>query len=246
MQGILKTFQKILNVLRKALNTFISRIKNESYVIDERIPTGYLVRQVRVRVFMKLRGLLRFPGRPNPPFVGSGAVILCKSKVSMGRGVSIGEKAFIDALSTDGVRFGDNVSVGRNTRIECTGNLRHLGKGLIVGDDVGLGTDNFFGCAGGIEIGSDTIIGNFVSFHAENHNSSQLDVPIRLQGVNHRGIRIGKNCWIGAKCTILDGTVIEDGCIIAAGTVVRDNVYKKNGIYGGVPAKLIKYRADEG
>jgi len=232
-------------VLKKVLNTLISSVKNESYTIDDRIPGGYLLRLSRVRIVMKLRGFLRFPGRAHPPFIGSGAVILCKKNITMGRGVTIGEKAYIDALSTDGIRLGNNVSVGKNTRIECTGNLRHLGKGLSVGDDVGLGTDNFFGCAGGIEIGSDTIIGNFVSFHAENHNFSRLDVPIRLQGVNHRGIRIGNNCWIGAKCTILDGAVIEDGCIIAAGALVRENVYAKNGIYGGVPAKLIKYRVHE-
>ncbi len=194
---------------------------------------------------MKLRGFMRFPGRAHPPFVGRGAVILCKKNIAMGRGVTIDERTYIDAISTGGVKLGDNVSVGKNTRIECSGSLRHLGKGLVVGNNVGLGTDNFFGCAGGIEIGSDTIIGNFVSFHSENHNFSRLDVPIRLQGVNHRGIRIGSNCWIGAKCTILDGAVIEDGCIIAAGALIRENVYAKNGIYGGVPAKLIKYRVHE-
>ena len=33
--------------------------------------------------------------------------------------------------------------------------------------------------------------------------------------------------------------------IIAAGALIRENVYAKNGIYGGVPAKLIKYRVHE-
>jgi acetyltransferase-like isoleucine patch superfamily enzyme len=229
-------------MLKKALNTFISRLKQEPYTIDPRVPSGYLLRLVLSRVMMKLRGLLLFPGAANRPFVGRGVTLRCRSMISVGKGVSIGNHCYIDALSAEGISLGNNVSIGTRTKIECTGNLRFMGKGLTVGDDAGLGSDNFFGCAGGIAIGKDTIIGNFVSFHAENHNYTQADVPIRLQGVTHQGIRIGSNCWIGAKSTILDGVVIENGCIIAAGALVLSGVYKENGIYGGVPAKFLKNR----
>ena len=40
----------------------------------------------------------------------------------------------------------------------------------------------------GSEIGSDTIIGNFVSFHSENHNFEDPLQPIRLQGVKLPGV----------------------------------------------------------
>lgn len=97
------------------------------------------------------------------------------------------------------------------------------------------------GCAGGIEIGDDTIIGNYVSFHSENHNFQVRDIPIRLQGVNRKGIKIGQNCWIGAKATILDGTQIGNGCVIAAGAVVS-GIFPDNVVIGGVPARIIKNR----
>jgi acetyltransferase-like isoleucine patch superfamily enzyme len=138
------------------------------------------------------------------------------------------------------------VSVGRNTRIECTGNLQTLGVGIRVGNNVGLGTDSFYGCAGGISIGDDTIIGNYVTFHSENHEASRADVPIRLQGVTHAGITVGKNCWLGAKTTVLDGAVIEDGCVFAAGSVVTAGHYPANTIYGGVPARSIRGRVSNG
>ena len=141
-----------------------------------------------------------------------------------------------------GILLGTNVSIGKKTTIECTGSLKSIGVGLVVGNNVGLGTHGFFGCAGGIEIGDDTIFGNFVSMHSENHNFLIIDIPIRLQGVNRKGIFIGENCWIGAKATILDGVKIEGGCIIAAGSVVTEGNYKRNCIYAGVPAKLIKER----
>jgi acetyltransferase-like isoleucine patch superfamily enzyme len=229
-------------MLKRIINYYVSKVKGETYLIDPLVPEGYLLGFLLSRAMMKLRGKIRFLARRNSPFLGYGITIKSKSKIILGKGVSIGNKCYIDALSREGIRLGDNVSIGRDTKIECIGNLRFLGKGLVVENNVGLGTDNFYGCAGGISIGRDTIIGNFVSFHAENHNYSMPDIPIRLQGVSHMGIRIGNNCWIGAKATILDGAMIEEGCIIAAGALVRAGSYEKNGIYGGVPAKLIKYR----
>lgn len=68
-----------------------------------------------------------------------------------------------------------------------------------------------------------------------------MDIPIRKQGVNRKGIKIGSNCWIGAKVTILDGTIIGNGCIVAAGAVVRGQ-FPDNCVIGGVPAKILKMR----
>lgn len=168
-------------------------------------------------------------------------IIKCKRKISFGRNNQISRGCLIDGLSRDGLHFGDNVSIGLNTTILCSGSLKSIGRGIIIGNNVGLGTHGFYGGAGGLDIGNDTIFGNYVSCHPENHNYKDLNVPIRLQGVNHRGIKIGNNCWIGAKATILDGTILEDGCIVAAGAVVRGH-FPKNSIIGGVPARILKYR----
>lgn len=110
-----------------------------------------------------------------------------------------------------------------------------------IGNNVGLGSHGHYGSgAGFVEIGNDTIFGNYVSIHPENHNYKDKNVPIRLQGVNSKGgVKIGNNCWIGAKVTILDGTVIGDNCIVAAGAVVS-GVFPDNVIIGGIPAKIIK------
>lgn len=57
-------------------------------------------------------------------------------------------------------------------------------------------------------------------------------------------IKIGNDVWVGINVTILDGVVIGDGAIIAAGSVVTKNI-PDYAIYGGVPAKLIRYRFNE-
>lgn len=231
-------------MLSKIISKYISKIKGQPYKIDDRITDLYLFGLLTSRIMMKARGAFSFIRTPDIPFVGRAVTLKARSKINAGKALSIGNHCSIDALSVEGIILGYNVSIGSNTKIECTGNIQHIGKGLRVGNNVGLGSNNFYGCAGGISIDDDTIIGNFVSFHSENHIFTDIAKPIRLQGVSHRGISVGKNCWIGAKATILDGAIIEDGCIIAAGAVVRAGTYKQNGIFGGVPAKLIKYRDD--
>lgn len=222
----------------KLLNKLIITIRGEAFELDSKIPFSYLCSMLWCRLIALINGFFVL-GRII--YIAPSSVVKCRSKIRCGKNLSIAKGCHIDAISKDGIRFGNNVSVGKYTTIECSGTLTNLGKGLIVGDRVGLGTHGFFGCAGGVKIGNDTIFGNYVSLHSENHNFETIDVPIRLQGINRRGIKIGNDCWIGAKVTLLDGTIIGDGCIVAAGAVVR-GIIPSYSIIGGVPAKILKTR----
>ena len=52
---------------------------------------------------------------------------------------------------------------------------------------------------------------------------------------------VGNDVWIGRGCLICDGSYIEDGVVVAANSVVKGRLLK-NGIYGGSPVRLIKFR----
>lgn len=223
----------------KYLDVIISFFKKEKFVLDRRIPLSYVSYFCVAKIFQMLWGCLIF--HKKWVYLHYTSTVRCKSKIKCGRNLIIDRNCYIDALSVDGIILGDNVSIGRMTTILCTGNLKYLGKGLAVGNNVGLGTRGHYGGAGGIVIGSDTIIGDYVSIHSENHNYTSADEVIRLQGVTHKGVVIGSNCWIGAKVTILDGTRIGDGCVVAAGSVVRGEI-PSNSVVAGIPAKLIKKR----
>lgn len=229
-------------MMHKLLNKLISKGKGNNYTIDKDIPITYLISMVWGRTMMILRGKIIGIKNEGLLFVGKNVRIKCKTKISLGKCVTLADHCYIDALSKNGIQLGNNVSVGKFTRIEATGNMQYLGMGMQVGNNVGLGTDCFYGCAGGIQIGDDTIIGNLVTFHAENHKATDMSTPIRLQGVVRKGIIIKNNCWIGAKATILDGVILEEGCIVAAGAVLKEGRYEALGIYGGVPAKLLRFR----
>lgn len=225
----------------KKISQIISGIKGEPFTLDKNIPVSYLFWFLGSKIRNLIYGFLVF-GRSTICFVNPTSKIKCKSRIKFQKNLSIDRCCYIDALSIEGIKFGYNVSIGKNTTIECSGSLKNLGKGLIIGNNVGLGTHGFFGCSGGIDIGDDTIFGNFISLHSENHNYDNPNQSIRLQGVTRKGITIGRNCWIGTKSTILDNAIIEDGCIIAAGSLVKAGIYKSNNIYGGIPAKFIKSR----
>lgn len=229
--------------MKKFISKLLSSIKSEEWKLDAKIPNSYLISFLFTKMIMIVRGLLFFFQIKHLVLVGMHTKVYCKSLINLHGTLHVDRDCIVNALSTDGITFGKNVSIGKFTTIECSGSLKHIGKGLTVGDNVGLGTHGFFGCAGGIIIGSDTIFGNYVSLHSENHITEKLDIPIRLQGVTRQGIKIGSNCWIGAKATILDGANIGDGCIVAAGAVVAKGNYEVNSILGGVPAKILKKRS---
>ena len=220
-------------------NFIINMVKRTfSLQIDNRIELSVIIKLCILKLFDLGRGIIHFRKKV---FLGKKCTIKNKKLITWGKNTKCDDNVTLDPLSVDGIQFGDYCSIGKNTRIECTGSLSYLGKGFICGNNCGLGTDCFYGAAGGIELGNDVIVGNYVSFHSENHNFNNLDIPIRLQGTNHKGIKIGNNCWIGAKVIILDGVQIGDGCVIAAGSVVTKS-FPDNVVIGGVPAKVIKNR----
>jgi acetyltransferase-like isoleucine patch superfamily enzyme len=224
------------------ISSMVSRLRGTPFRVDPRVPPGYLLSLTIGYLVRRVRGWLAFPGFGRPVFIGRGSRIVARSHITVGGALNIGDGCLVNAISQEGIRFGANVSLQRGVVIECTGSLQKLGKGVRLGRHVGIGSDSFLGAAGGIEIGDDTIVGNFVSFHSENHNAERLDIPIRLQGTRSAGIVVGNDCWIGAKATLLDGVRLGRGCIVAAGSVVTAGDYGDFAVLGGVPARLIKRR----
>ncbi len=233
--------------MRKILNKLISKIKGEKYEIDEAISISTMFGLIWTKGMMVLRGILRKPFFNKSKgilFIGKRVKIKNKKKITFNGSATIEDGCFIEALSKGGIEIGNNFSLGRNSIIECTGVIRELGEKLIIGQNVGIAANAFIAMRGKVEIGDDTIFGPGVSIHAENHNFKDLDRTIRLQGATRKGIKIGKNCWIGSKVIILDGVNIGDNVIIGAGAVVTKDI-PDYAIAAGVPAKIIKMRKEE-
>lgn len=218
----------------------------DNFTLDEAVSTKYLFGICWKYGWMLIRGKLFSLGYAhiaNDVFVGKYVKIREKDKLSMGHKVKLHDGTYIDALSirNGGVQIGDHVVLGRNTRIECTGGLARVGKGVKIGNRTSFANDCIFGAAGGIEIGDDVVAGQFIRFHSENHEYNDLQKLIKEQGVTHKGIRIGNNCWIGAGAVFLDGAKLGNGCVVGANTVVTKE-FPDNVVIAGIPAKIIKFR----
>jgi len=174
-------------------------------------------------------------------FVGRRCKIKHAHKISLGRTITIGDNVEINALSRHGIKIGNNVSIHRNTIIECTGVIRNLGEGLIIGNNVGIAQNCFIQVRGAVHIGNDVMFGPGVSIFSEEHGFENPDKLMTEQPEIRKGVSIGNNVWIGTRAVILDGVSIGDGSIIAAGSVVKSHVPPFS-IVAGIPGKVIKSR----
>lgn len=122
--------------------------------------------------------------------------------------------------------------------------IKFHGKGsLIIGKKSYMGNYTFFQ----LEEGCKIIIGEgcSISHNVRIYTSSKIpdydfkykkDVPSKTGDVI-----IGDYSWIGANVFINPGITIGKNCVIGANSVVTNDTLE-NGIYGGVPAKLIRMK----
>jgi len=223
------------------LNKLARSIKGDAYSLDPSINTFALLSLAARRLISRLRSVYRGLGWKKAIFIGRNVELRNRKFIQIGKGVTLGDAVLIDGLSRDGVVLGNNVNVGEYTRIEASGTITDIGKGVKIGDNTGIGSFSFIGGAGGVLIGKDVIMGQWVSFHPENHNFERLDTLIRLQGVNRKGIVIEDDCWIGAKVTFVDGAHVGHGSVIAAGALVRGYIPPYS-VAVGIPARIIRSR----
>ncbi|MEN4450256.1 glycosyltransferase [Mycobacterium sp. SM3041] len=228
----------LLAGLRRRINTRYAHSRRVNAGIDDRISDVAVIRFATRKLAARIRGVAR--GLPHI-FLDRNVVILNRSGLRLGRGVSIGRGVLIDALAENGVVLDDGATVDVNAVIRGTGTIRRLGVGVSVGARAAIGADNFIHGGGGVEIGADVLLGPSVRIFSENHNFGLIDVPIIEQGETPDRVRVGNGAWIGAGSTILPGVQIGEGAIVAAGSVVTRSVEAFT-IVAGCPAQWIKDR----
>lgn len=157
-------------------------------------------------------------------------------KIRLGDHVILDDFAVIDAkgLANKGIELGNGVYIGRSSIVYCKGG------NIILEDRVNLSANCTLFSSNDLHIGAGTMIGAYTYVLSGGEYDHHADIPFADQdGMETKGpCRIGKNCWLGARVTVLDGVKIGDHSVMAAGAVVTRSFPEKS-VIGGIPAKSI-------
>ena len=120
----------------------------------------------------------------------------------------------------------------------------HEGQ-LTLGPKVVMGRDNVVNTYLDIEIGTASILADWIYVCDFDHRYDRLDVPIKDQGIVKSPVRIGGDVWIGEKATVLRGVDIGHGSVIASHCLVNRDIPPFS-IAVGTPARVVRSRLPAG
>jgi len=130
------------------------------------------------------------------------------------------------------VSIGKQLTV-RGRLLPCE--LGAVGLGTLrIGDRVHINQGAVIVANWDIEIGDDTMIGEFAAIYDTNHHPVDEVQPIKFAPVV-----LGKNVWIGRNVTVLPGSTIGDHTVVAAGSLVRGDLPPRV-LAAGNPARPIR------
>lgn len=140
------------------------------------------------------------------------------------------ERAIVEIGKSGKVIFDGKCCLGSGTRLNVYGTLRF-------GDNVRLNGNTNVCCFSDIEIGSNTLVSWDCLFMDTDFHKVYINEKIMNE---NSPIKIGRNCWIGCRTTVLKGCEIPCGSVVGAGSLVCKKFDKENAMYGGNPARLLK------
>jgi maltose O-acetyltransferase len=117
-------------------------------------------------------------------------------------------------------------------------NTAHAGLRVKIGNGNYFNRNCMIDACGLVEIGDGNMFGPDLYITDSNHSYTEGLSPKQLPMERGR-VRIGNNCWVGAKVTILKDVQIGDGCVIGAGSVVTKS-FPPYSVVVGVPGKLLR------
>lgn len=123
--------------------------------------------------------------------------------------------------------------------------IRIYGEGnIIVGENSYIGSNSTIQLnkENTVFIGHNCQISHNVRMYTASTDPNQDFTKKKTKPNKTGNITIGDGVWIGANVFINPNITIGDNSVIGANSVVTKNI-EKNAIYGGVPAKLIKYKS---
>lgn len=168
---------------------------------------------------------------------GKSITIRHPHKISISDNVVVDDYCVLDAkgLDNNGITLEENIFIGRGSILSCKNGDIILEKNVVVG----FNSEIFSGSK--VVIGENTLIAAYVYIIGGGHAYSKVDIPISEQEKPSHGIKVEKNCWIGAGAMVFDNVTIGEDTIIGAGALVSKDIPPFS-IAAGMPARVARSR----
>jgi len=134
------------------------------------------------------------------------------------------------------LRIGRWAWVGHGSKLRVHEGLVSIGAKTVLGQECTISAFQH------VSIGRECILADRVMLIDFDHGVTEVDRPIRLQGIYKRDVRVGHNVWIGYGACVLRGVTVGDNCIVGTNSVLTREV-PENAVVAGVPARVIRMRA---
>jgi acetyltransferase-like isoleucine patch superfamily enzyme len=151
--------------------------------------------------------------------------------------VFIGPKVTLQIGKKGRIELGRWSWLGLGTKIRCHEGLVEIGAKTVLGQECTISAYQH------VSIGRECVIADRVMVIDFDHAVTEVERPVRLQGIYKRDVRVGNNVWIGYGACVLRGVTVGDNAVIGTNAVVTRDV-PVNAVVAGVPAKVIRMREE--
>lgn len=178
----------------------------------------------------------------NGVLFGANIVIRHPKRIMLGDRVVISDGCILDGRSPEldiAISLDDDVMLSNDVMLSCKNGSIKIGRNTGINAQTIIQSTSR--CP--VVIGQDVIMGqrSFV-IGGGNYNTTDIDIPIRLQGIKpDGGVNVENNVWLGGNVTVLGGVTIGHGSIISASSVMTKSVEPMS-ICQGIPGRIVKKR----
>ena len=192
-------------------------------------------------LFLKVRRIIEVTKKALGLLLPS--TFLWKGQALFGEDIS-----FFGSISNEFDR--DQVNIGSGSAIRGRLVVESKEGNITLGDGCSVGGGTVLASCAGITVGSNCLISyDCLIIDSNNHSLNPTDRKkdvaewrsgkISWTNVKSEKIRIGDDCWVGARVIILPGVVLGECCVVGAGSVVTKS-FPPWSLIAGNPAKLIR------
>ena len=170
--------------------------------------------------------------------IGKNVKIVNPQYISLGDGVTICDDCTLIARGEGGITLGDHVTLNDRVYLDT----ERPDDGYIrVEHDVYIGTGTTLFGHRGLEIGDHCLLAQNITLTPYSHLYDDPDRNIIEQGGHCEKVVIGRDTYIGMRCSVMYSGSIGEGCVIGAGSVVVKPIPDYS-VAVGCPARVIKKR----